>query len=264
MTLAQFKRATYYSLNSVHSDDLSERIVHSIIVLAILAALAVIVLKSVSRFYVHYGRMLDAAESIILLGFATEYVLRIWSATVNPEYKRPLFGRLKFALTFLAVVDLIAVLPLIAPQLVPVDLAFVRCARLLAILGIINVGRRSYAMELLLTAIKSKRHEIAASFLIIGIMILCASIVIYYVEGPRAPFNSVPACFWWAVSDVTTIDSYSRIFPVTMAGKFCAIAISVLGITAVALPSSIIVTGLLEHSTKLQRLCSKCHAELEE
>jgi voltage-gated potassium channel len=263
MTLASFKRATYYALNSDRSDKVSEKVIHLIITALIGLCLVTIVLKSEKRFYDQYSSILDFSESVILIIFATEYILRMWSATINPKYKRAFWGRLKFAFTFLALADLVAVLPLVAPNLVPVDLTFVRSARLLAILGIVNIGRHSHAMELLLRSIKSKRHEIAASFIIIGILILCASIVMYHIEGPKPPFNSVPASFWWSIAMVTTVDGYSNIFPITMAGKFCAIVISFLGLTALAFPSSIIVTGLLEQSPKLRRLCSKCRSELE-
>ena len=52
-------------------------------------------------------------EAFSIAVFTVEYVLRVWSAIEQtyPRYKHPLWGRLRYAASPMAVIDLLAVLP---------------------------------------------------------------------------------------------------------------------------------------------------------
>lgn len=70
--------------------------------------------------------------------FSIEYGLRLWSAVDDPwqEHHRPAFkGRLRFARTMMAIIDLLAILPFYLALFISIDLRFFRVLRLLRILS---------------------------------------------------------------------------------------------------------------------------------
>src|SRR4028118_1167839 len=61
--------------------------------------------------------------------FSVEYVARVWSATSLPGFERPVLGRIRYMLTPLAIIDLLAILP--ALLAFGMDLRSIRALRLL-------------------------------------------------------------------------------------------------------------------------------------
>ena len=104
-------------------------------------------LETVDSIYI--GRELDFRifEIFSVAAFSLEYILRVWSAPEDPRYARPIVGRLRFMVTPLALVDLLAVLPLYLPALIKVDLRFLRTVRLVRILRLLKLGRYSQALQ---------------------------------------------------------------------------------------------------------------------
>ena len=50
-------------------------------------------------------------EAASVAVFTVEYLLRLWTCTTETKFARPVMGRLKFILSPLALVDLMAILP---------------------------------------------------------------------------------------------------------------------------------------------------------
>ncbi len=71
---------------------------------------------------------------------------------------------------------------------------------------------------------------------------------------------------WWAVATLTTV-GYGDIYPITALGRFLGAIIAILGIGMVAIPTSILSSGFVEHfsrrikSTAPTR-CPHCGKEL--
>lgn len=74
-----------------------------------------------------------------------------------------------------------------------------------------------------------------------------SSTIMYFLEHDAQPkvFTSIPASLWWGVCTLATI-GYGDIVPMTIAGRTFTAILMLLGITSFALPSGIIVAGLLE------------------
>jgi hypothetical protein len=77
--------------------------------------------------------------------FTVEYLARLWSSVVDPKYESSLRGRIKFALTPLAIIDLLAILPFYLIFL-GIDLRVIRIVRLLRIARIAKLGRYVYSI----------------------------------------------------------------------------------------------------------------------
>jgi voltage-gated potassium channel len=116
-------------------------------------------------------------------------------------------------------------------------------------------------MGLILHVLRNKRKDIAMSMFIVMVLLIISSSIMYYVEHIAQPeaFKSIPRAMWWGIATLLTI-GYGDIYPITVAGKICTGIISMLGISIVAIPPGIIVSGFIEElQQRKQHLhCPNC------
>lgn len=189
-------------------------------------------------------------EHIASIVFTIEYLLRIWTADLKyPEYS-PLKARLHYMISGMAVIDLIAILPFWLPMFLPGSLLGVRAIRLVRLLRILKLNRYSEAMAGIGDVIREKRREILGSFFFVGLLMLVSSLVIYAAEHDAQPkaFKNAFSGLWWAVATLSTV-GYGDIYPVTVTGRIFGAILALLGVAAVAVPTSIISSGLIERVT---------------
>ena len=121
MMAETLKRRAYALVEAVSHKDLRSREYDwfdiSIVVLIILNITAVIMgtLEGVSA---RFGRALHIFEVFSIAVFSIEYLLRLWTCPINPKYQRPIWGRLIFFVSPLAIIDLMAILPFYLPLLI--------------------------------------------------------------------------------------------------------------------------------------------------
>ncbi len=190
--------------------------------------------------------------------FTVEYLLRLYSARSDARYSRPVAGRLRFALTGLSIVDLVSILPFYLPFF-GVDMRFVRVLRLFRVIRLAKLGRYNSGMQLLYAVLREKKEELIISSAIMVILIVFSASAIYYCEHDAQPeaFSSIPASLWWAVATLTTV-GYGDVYPVTIAGKFFAATLALLGIGMVALPTGMLGAGFVEQIEKRKQSGARC------
>ncbi|NBP62882.1 MAG: ion transporter, partial [Betaproteobacteria bacterium] len=102
----------------------------------VVVSVTAVVLESVES--IHYVLNLEfiILDTIAVAIFSLEYLLRIYTVVESPNHKHALFGRVKYALTGNAIVDLLAVLPFFLEAFLHhlFDLRFLRVFRLLRLL----------------------------------------------------------------------------------------------------------------------------------
>ena len=256
------KERVFALVETVSQDDLRTRHFDwfdiSIIALIIINTFAVI-LESVPALSLKYSRWFNLIEIFSVIVFTIEYLLRIWTCTINPEYRKPLSGRLRFILTPLLIIDLIAILPFYLPMLISVDLRFLRTIRLARFLRVLKLGRYSESLKLFGHVLKEKKEELIMAFAMILVLLTISSTSLYYIEHGVQPdkFASIPDAMWWGVATLTTV-GYGDIFPITPLGKILGGIIALLGIGLFALPTGIISAGLIEHVRQKGRKAYKC------
>jgi len=213
----------------------------------IVANVIAVIIESVEGFALPYASFFYAFDVFSVAVFTIEYVLRLWTCTVNLSYQSAIRGRLKYAVTPFALVDLLAILPFYIPTIIPLDLRFVRAIRVLRIFRVLKIGRYSYATKLLFRAVNKEKEVIAIIFFVLVILLVFASSTMYYVEHEAQPeaFSSIPAAMWWAVSTLTTV-GYGDVYPVTPIGKLLGAVIALLGIGMFALPTGVLASAFME------------------
>jgi voltage-gated potassium channel len=184
----------------------------------------------------------------------------------NPRYHRPILGRLRYMLSPLAIIDLLAIVPFYLRVWLTVgrfDLRALRTVRLLWLFRIVKLTRYSRALNLIGRVIKDRRAELAVAVSAMVIVMVLSSVLLYYVEQPAQPeaFGTIPDAMWWAVMTLTTV-GYGDVVPVTPIGRFLGGLVAMLGIAMFALPTSILGAGLVEHHKKTIRHCPHCGEKL--
>ena len=244
----------------------------TIIVLICVNVLAMI-LETVQPLRLGYEWAFRALENGTVAVFTADYALRLWACTLRPGYQGALRGRLRFAMTPMALVDMASVLPFFLP-LLGVEMRVVRAARVLRLLRLAKLARYSQALQMVGRVVRGKRDELLTTFLLGGVLLLISSSLMYFAECDAQPdkFSSIPASMWWGIVTLTTV-GYGDVFPVTGAGKLLSAVISVLGIGVVALPTGILGAAFVEEmQARKERerrehaappaLCSRCRGEL--
>jgi voltage-gated potassium channel len=192
--------------------------------------------------------------------FTVEYLLRLWTCTENPSYAQPLKGRLKYLVSPLALIDLLAVLPVYLVFFVNLrglDLRFLRVMRLLA--RIVRLSRYFSSLRTLGKVVHTRRGELAAVVSVLFLLLVMASSLMFFAEHQAQPeeFASIPRAMWWSIITLTTV-GYGDVFPVTAAGRLLAGVIAIVGIGLFALPAGILGSGFMEELDREARAPARC------
>lgn len=261
------RKRTFQFLNATKSAGGLSHAFNIFIVALILLNILAMVLESVQRIDDLMAWWFLAFEHFSVAIFSVEYALRIWSCVEEPPYRRPILGRLRFAVTPLALVDLSAVLPFYLP-FIQADLRVMRMFRMVRIMRVMRIaklGRYSQSLQMLLRVVRSRWEHLLSSILILLMLAVVSASLMFYAEHEAQPkaFSSIPAAMWWAVATLTTI-GYGDVYPVTVIGKFMASIIAVLGIGMFALPTGILGSGFMEEldKDKKTRQCPHCGKDL--
>lgn len=246
-------------LSVAEQGDRASRIVDLALAAFIMLNVAASICQTLDSLYANWRRWFDGLESVSVIIFTIEYILRVWSCTARREFSRPVRGRLRFMLTPLALIDLLAILPFYLPTQGLVDLRMLRAIRLARLLRILKVARYSESLQLLGRVLVLRRAELVITFSAGGFLLLIASSLMYFVENEAQPemFASIPAAMWWGVETLTTV-GYGDAIPITPLGKVLGAVIAFLGIGLFALPAGILGSGFVEEIQKRRRRGVRC------
>ena len=214
---------------------------------------ALIIASVVSVFVVTFdipdwlNSFLSKFEVAAVAIFTVEYLLRIWTADLLYKDKTPVVARLKYVVSAMAIVDLVAILPFYLPMFLPASVLGMRALRLVRLFRILKLNRYSDAMASIGQVIKEKQRELCGSFFVVSLLMVVSSLLMYAIEHDAQPqvFKNAFSGLWWAVATLTTV-GYGDIYPVTAIGRIIGAFIALLGIAAVAIPTGIISSGLIE------------------
>jgi len=209
-----------------------------------------VMLESVPLIAEQYGRALFTFEVIAVLVFSVEYVGRLWTCTLDKRFAGGVKGRLRWARSPLAIVDLLAVLPFYLPFL-GVDARFLRVLRLLRILRLAKLQRYMKSLLLLGKVWSNRRYEIVMTTVLMLFILIISASLMYYAERGAQPeaFASIPHAMWWAIATLTTV-GYGDVTPATGRGRVMGAVVAVVGIALFALPTGILGSGFVEELEK--------------
>ena len=191
--------------------------------------------------YLELQVFFDRFELLSIIVFTIEYLLRAWVSVEDPRYQAALTGRLRYLVSPMAIVDLIAILPFYLGMIFNID---TRLLRVLRLFRIFKLSRHFSAMSVLLNVIRTELPTLVSAIFIMLVLVVLASAGMFLVERSVQPetFGTIPRAMWWATITLTTV-GYGDVIPVTAAGKVLGIFITILGVGMAALPAGIIASG---------------------
>ena len=181
-------------------------------------------------------------DRIAAIIFIIDYLLRWATADIGSE-KKPVVAFLTYPLTFMAIIDLVSILP----SLTILNRGFkmlrlLRMFRALRVLRVMKVIRYSKNYQIILNVIKRSRKSLTAvGTMAIGYVYVSA-LIIFNVEPDT--FETIYDAIYWAMVSLTTV-GYGDIYPISIIGRAIAMLSSFLGIAIVALPAGIITAGYM-------------------
>ena len=256
------KKSVFRALNGNSTHWFGKTVAHSITVLILLSVIGLI-LQTVDWIGNDLSHTFSIFELISISVFSGEYLLRLWSCTVDPNYAHPMKGRLKFIVSPLVLVDMLAVLPFLLGLFIPlgVDLRALRAIRLIA--GSTRLGHHSDGIRTLMRVLRAKSNELLTIVVVLMILLTLSSALMFYVENGAQPsqFSSIPATAWWGIVTLTTV-GYGDMAPVTALGRVIAGVMAILGIGLFALPAGILGSGFIQEVERKKAnqdiRCPKC------
>ena len=205
-----------------------------------------VIIESVPEIQVAYKGFFDSFEVFSVIIFTIEYVFRVWSITESTEskFRHAFWGRLRFMMTPMQLLDLIVIAPFYLVFFFQVDL---RMLRVLRLLRVFRLTRYSSSMGLLLQVLKKEGRNIGAALFVLLLLIIMAASLTYLAEQEAQPeaFGSIPAALWWAVVTMTTI-GYGDVVPITVWGRILGAVIGIISVGMVALPAGLLASGFSE------------------
>lgn len=229
-------------------NDIISRLFDYFIVAVIILNITIVFLGTFDEL-AGYARIFRAVESVTVVVFCVEYILRIWTADLLYPNKTPVKARLKFLRSFDGIVDLLTILPFFFLS----GFIVFRMLRVVRILHLFRVNAHFDSIHVITTVLIEKKNQIISSVFIIIVLMLASSLGIYSAEHEAQPevFRNAFSGIWWSVSTLLTV-GYGDIYPVTVIGKLMAICSAFLGVGVVAIPTGIISAGFVEQYTKKQ------------
>jgi voltage-gated potassium channel len=223
-----------------------DRFIIALILLNILA----ITLETVASINASYENIFYYFEVFSVAVFTIEYLLRVWSCTEDKvnDYSNPITGRIKYIMSPMAIIDLLAFLPFYLTMFFAIDL---RILRILRMLRLLKLTRYSEALSVVWAVLTKQRRALTAAFFIMLVALLFTSSIIYLFEHKVQPekFSSIPESMWWALATLTTV-GYGDVTPITNGGKLFAGMTMILAIGLAALPIGVIATGFANEIQK--------------
>lgn len=122
-------------------DGLSKQVDRWIALLIVSSVLAV-VCETIPALYQTYGDAFRLFDLITVTIFSVEYVLRVATAHLEPEFAGKRFARLRYMFSFYALVDLIAIAPFYLASMTTLDVEMLRVLRLLRLMRIFKLSRQ--------------------------------------------------------------------------------------------------------------------------
>lgn len=111
-----------------------------------------------------------------------------------------------YIFSFMALIDLLAILPFYLPFIFTIDLRVLRVLRIFRLFRLLKFNRYTKAMENVFVVLKLKAVELLSSVFIVIILMLISSALMYSIEGSAQPeaFENAFSGLWWAIATFTT------------------------------------------------------------
>lgn len=108
----------------------------------IIASVIAVLIENTPKIYHAHANLFHWFDVITVGIFTLEYVLRLATAHLNPEFAGKSFPRLRYAFSFYALIDLVAIAPFYFARFVDVDVEMLRVLRVMRLARMFKLSRQ--------------------------------------------------------------------------------------------------------------------------
>lgn len=185
---------------------------------------------------------LNIVDTVILIIFAVEYILRLWSTD----------NKIKYIFSFYSIIDLMAILPFF---LGTVDIRFIRLLRWFRILRLIRfIDKKTFGN------INTEDGVIFARILFtLFAIIFVYSGLIYQVEHPVNPkvFRTFLDAFYFSIVTMTTV-GFGDVTPISELGRLLTVSMILTGIALIPWQVGDLIKRLVKTVNQVETVCPGC------
>ena len=173
----------------------------------IIASVLAVMLENTPEIYNNYKAWFHLFDVVTVGIFTAEYVMRVATAHLHPDFAGKSFPRLRYALSFYALVDLIAIAPFYFARFVDVDVEMLRVLRIMRLMRMFKLSRqiipawhefqelnegRSFRAKLFAllvpTGHSGRLHAYIDNFIVFWVALSITCVIFESVESIRALF----------------------------------------------------------------------------
>jgi voltage-gated potassium channel Kch len=216
------------------------------IVVWVLISVLAVVLESVDSVYYNLAVEFIVLDTVAVMVFSTEYLMRLYSCVEEPRFQRLIIGRLSYASRPGAIIDFLAIIPFFLEVFLHhlIDLRFLRSFRLMRLF---KLARYTESTTTLFAIIKRELPILLTSAFTLMLLVVLVASLGYLFEHEAQPdkFENIPTAIYWAVITLASV-GYGDISPVTTMGRFMTTLMALIGLGLFAIPASILSSAFTQ------------------
>lgn len=186
MTYKNIKKRTFEIIQASKENDIASRIFDICLIVLILLNVC-LVIADTFNLPLKVQKAFSYVETVSVIIFTIEYFLRIWTSDLLYPGKKRITAILKYIFSFLAIIDLLAILPFYLPFLITIDLRVLRMLRIIRLFRVFKINRYTNALVSIVKVFKNKQSELLSSIFVVLLLMIVASVLMYGVENKAQP-----------------------------------------------------------------------------